>query len=301
MSIMQEEVARDPVWGPMSHPALESIESGSPPWKDHIYLAFWDSRNQAYGFFHWNSSPNHPTHKSQITAVLKGNAITVIEPLPASSVHFHAPSLDFDLKSTIRLTHERLHGELTATPRFTPIDYTPGETIPPLVAGKPLNHYQQGLHLKGELVLDGAVCRIDALGFRTRTWGFRDDSMQFIEYFSLFACFEDFDVSVMKFRWPDGRQLVDGGVVGSREMQTKGLQIRRDRAGSPLRLVVDMATGPALEVHRRQRDADFWCPIGLPERDGPTFCAHDEVNEWQTVDGKSGVGLSEQGIIRFVA
>jgi hypothetical protein len=302
MSALEQETIRDPVWGPMSHPALETIEQGSPPWKDHIYLAFWDPLNQVYGFFHWNTSPNHPTHKSQLVAVLKGRTITVIEPLPAAADHFKAPSLDFDLRGTIRVTHALISGELLASPRFSPIDYTPGETIPPLVPGKPLHHFQQGLHLRGELLLDGVVCPIDAMGFRTRTWGFRDDSMQFIEYFSLFACFEDFDLSVMKFRWPDGRQLVDGGLIGStRSARATGLKIRRDRAGSPLRLIVEMAQGPAIELNRLQREADFWCPIGLPERDGPTFCAHDEVTKWLTVDRREGHGLSEQGIIRFVA
>jgi hypothetical protein len=302
MSASSEEYVRDPVWGPMSHPAKGLIEPGSPPWKDHIYLAYWDAKHDAYGYFHWNSSPNHPTHKAQIMAVLGGQEITVIEPLPAAALHFHAPSLDFDLRSTIRVTNERIRGELTATPRFKPVDYTPGETIPPLVPGKPLNHHQQGLTLQGELILDGVRYEIDARGFRTRTWGFRDDSMQFVEYFSLFACFENFDVSAMKFRWPDGRQLVDGGIMtGAGSQPIKGVGIRRDRAGSPLRLLLTPDGGADLELKRRLREAHFWCPIGLPERDGPTFCAHDEVVEWETVRGESGSGLSEQGIIRFVA
>jgi len=296
-----EETRRDPIWGPLSHPAREQIEAESPPWKDHIYLAFWDPKNRAWGFFHWNSSPNHPTHKAQIVAILGGREINVIEPLPASALRFQTPSLDFDLQSSLRVTHERLHGELTVSPRFSPVDYTPGETIPPLVAGKPLNHYQQGLSLRGTLTLDGVRHPIEAQGFRTRTWGFRDDSMQFIEYFSIFACFDDFDISVMKFRWPDGRQLTDGGVVSAGGgTQARDMHIRRDRTGSPMRVLVNLADGRTIELQRKQREADFWCPIGLPERDGPTFCAHDEVVEWQSHDG-CGHGLSEQGIIRFVA
>ena len=55
--VQLEEYQRDPAWGAMSHPAREEIAAGSPPWKDHIYVAFWDTKNEAYGFLHWNSSP----------------------------------------------------------------------------------------------------------------------------------------------------------------------------------------------------------------------------------------------------
>lgn len=298
---LDSEYSRDAIWGPMSHPATETIPAGSPPWKDHIYLAFWDARSQVHGFFHWNSSPNHPTHKAQIVVSFKGKTLDVIEPLPANAQRFLSQSMDYDLQSKLLIDNERISGTLTLAPRFRPIDYTPGGTIPPLVAGKPLNHHQQGLRLKGQLKLDGEMCSIDALGFRTRTWGFRDDSMQFLEYFSLFACFEDFDISAMKFRWPDGRQLADGGIVtATAGVQARDLHIRRDRAGSPMRLAVDLADGRSIELKRRQRETDFWCPIGLPERDGPTFCAHDEVVEWEMADGKTGHGLSEQAFIRFV-
>ena len=302
-SNLSSEYQRDAAWGPMSHPATETIEAGAAPWKDHIYLAFWDPQNEVYGFFHWNTSPNHPTHKAQVVAVIKGEMMNIIDPLPARAELFKTEHLYYDLKGDIRITHPRLKGQLTVTPRFTPVDYTPGETIPPLVPGKPLNHYQQGLALEGQIELDGVAHTVKALGFRTRTWGFRDDSMQFIEYFSLFACYEDMDISVMKFRWPDGRQLADGGVVANGvSVQATDIRIRRDRAGLPIRLQVDLADGRTLELTREHGAANFWCPIGLPERDGPTFCAHDEVVRWKRADsGSEGYGLTEQGIIRFVA
>ena len=74
--VAQAEFTRDPVWGPMSHPARATIEDGSPPWKDHIYLAFWDAAAEVYGFFHWNNSPNHDTGKAQLSVWIKGEAQT---------------------------------------------------------------------------------------------------------------------------------------------------------------------------------------------------------------------------------
>ncbi len=99
--IQNTEYERDPIWGAMSHPALDSIAAGSPPWKDHIYIAFWDPANEAYGFLHWNSSPNHDTTKVQANISLRGHQIDIIEPLLPQTDHFSSESAEFDLKSQI--------------------------------------------------------------------------------------------------------------------------------------------------------------------------------------------------------
>jgi len=301
--INDAEYARDRVWGPMSHPATETIEANSPPWKDHIYIAFWDADNEAYGFLHFNSSPNHNTAKAQATLVLKGKFYDLKEVPPARANRMKSASFDFDMASDLAIDGDRLKGVLRMEPRFLPVDYTGhGKILPELVLGKPLNHWQQGLRLHGEVVLDGQTYPIDALGFRTRTWGFRDDSMQFVEYFSLFACFDDYDISVMKFRHPDGSLRTDGAVSyrDGRSVRTPDLHITRDSAASPLKLTVDLADGSSIALERQVCSATMWCPIGLPERQGPTFCAFDEFIQWKTPQGKLGYGLNEQGIIRFV-
>lgn len=300
---MTNELSRDPVWGPMSHPAIDHIADGQPPWKDHIYIAFWDKANDAFGFLHWNSSPNHNTGKAQVTVMLKGKLHNLKEFQPASTTHFKSVSLDYDMRGAIKINAPQLQAELTMTPRFVPIDYSGDKQIlPPLVPGKPLEHWQQGLAMKGHFAIDGVDYPVDALGFRTRTWGFRDDSMQFTEYFSLFACFADFDISIMKFRQPDGSMRTDGAVVyrDGREVRFDEIHITRDSAASPLRLTLDLADGSKIELTRLQRCADMWCPIGPPERSGPTFCAFDEFIEWETQDGARGFGLNEQATIRFV-
>lgn len=300
---LSDEYARDSVWGPMSHPAKAEIEPNQPPWKDHIYLAFWDATNDAYGFLHWNSSPNHNTGKAQATVLLAGRFHDLKEFLPAGVDRFVSPSMDYDLQGDIKINGPELQGELTVTPRFVPVDYSGGKQILPLlVPGKPLDHWQQGLQLRGELTLGADRRVIDALGFRTRTWGFRDDSLQFTEYFSLFACFPNFDISIMKFRQPDGSHRTDGEVVHAdgRTVRFHDMHITRDSAGSPIKLVLDVLDGSTLTLKRLRRTASMWCPIGPPEREGPTFAAFDEFIEWQTDDGAIGIGLNEQAIIRYL-
>ncbi|QIL74030.1 hypothetical protein G7048_26430 (plasmid) [Diaphorobacter sp. HDW4B] len=298
------QYTRDQVWGPMSYPARDKLDSSeTAPWKDHIYLAFWDPVHEAYGFLHWNSSPNHNTGKSQATVMLGGEFYDVKEPLPASTTHFSSPSIDYDLKSHIQITGKELQGSLEVLPRIEPVDYTGYKKIlPELIAGKPLNHWQQGLHLKGHLTLRGKTFKIDALGFRTRTWGFRDDSQQFHEYFSLFACFENFDVSIMKFLHVDGSVHTDGALVrkDGTSVRFDDIHLTRDSAGSPLLLELDLVDGTKLLLKRVRRTATMWCPIGPPERKGPTFCAFDEFIEWEAQTGERGMGLNEQGIIRRI-
>lgn len=294
------EFERDPVWGPMSHPARDAIEDGMPPWKDHIYLGFWDANAEVYGFFHWNSSPNHETTKAQLSVWIRGEAIDIKEPLPAARTRFCTEHLEFDLSGEIVVKGDRLHGRITVSPRFVPVDYTAGGLLPPLVEGEPLNHWQQGARLTGELVLDGEPIALEALGYRTRTWGYRDDSNQFAEYVSLQLCLESADITVMKFLWPDGSQRTDGflasddGIVAVQDMR-----VTRGAAGETVRLRLTLADGRELVLERRGCAAGMWCPIGLPERDAPTFCAYDEVIDWQ-LDGERGLSLVEQAIIRRV-
>jgi hypothetical protein len=295
-----DEYARDPVWGPMSHPATDAIEDGRPPWKDHVYLAFWDQRADVYGFFHWNSSPNHDTGKAQLSAWFKGQPIDIKERLRPSSTRFRSEHFDFDLKSEIEVLGERLHGRVVVRPRFSAADYTPGGLLPPLVPGEPLEHWQQGLTLRGELTFDGQRLALDALGFRTRTWGFRDDSNQFQEYVSLFICLESCDITAMKFRWPDGSLKTDGFVVSDQQhARISDMSIWRDSAGQVTRLGLELDDGHSLTLERRGCAAGLWCPIGLPERLGPTFAAWDEVIDWELA-GERGFSLVEQAIVRHV-
>ena len=75
------------------------------------------------------------------------------------------------------------------TPLFEIIDFGPGGSLPALGDNEPLQHFEHGLRLTGTLTLDGHDHDIDAVGFRTRTWGYRDDSQQFAEYFFLWTTY----------------------------------------------------------------------------------------------------------------
>lgn len=295
------EYRRDPVWGAMSHPARETIADGSAPWKDHIYVAFWDVANEAYGFLHWNSSPNHDTTKVQANLSLKGRTIDIIEPLVPQALHFSSGSAEFDLKGHVEYHHERLTGTLTMTPQFEIIDFGPGGSLPTLGDNEPLQHFEHGLRLSGTLALDGERYAVDAVGFRTRTWGYRDDSQQFAEYFFLWATYADHAVGFIKQLHPDGSQITGGGFVRDGHLvYVSDAHLVKNRAGFAQRIVVDLADGTSFTLRRGERIWGGWCPIGLPERQGPAFSAFDEIVDWTDDSGEVGYGLSEYGQIRYI-
>jgi hypothetical protein len=295
------EYERDPIWGAMSHPALDTIAPGSSPWKDHIYIAFWDPANDAYGFLHWNSSPNHDTTKVQANLSLRGQQIDIIEPLTPQIDRFSSDSAEFDLKSHISYHHERLTGTLTMAPQFAIIDFGPSGSLPNLADNEPLQHFEQGLTLTGRLNLDGQDYDIDAVGFRTRTWGYRDDSQQFAEYFFLWATFDDYAVGFIKQLHPDGSQKTGGGLVRDGvALSIVDAHLPKNRAGFAQRVIVDLADGTEVTLHRGERVWGGWCPIGLPERNGPAFSAFDEIVDWTGPNDKAAFGLSEYGQIRNV-
>lgn len=300
-AVEASEYERDPVWGGMSHPARTEIDAGAAPWKDHVYVAFWDAANEVYGFLHWNSSPNHDTTKAQVNLTVRGTTIDIIEPLPAQALHFSSASSEFDLKGSIEYHHERLTGTLTMTPQFAIIDFGPGGSLPTLGDNVPLEHFEHGLRIAGTLTLDGEPVEIDAVGFRTRTWGFRDDSQQFTEYFFLWATYEHHAVGFIKQLHPDGSQITGGGLVRDGQViYVKDAHLTKNRAGFASRIVVDLADGSSLTLTRGDRVWGGWCPIGLPEREGPAFSAYDEIVDWTDESGEVGLGLSEYGQIRFI-
>jgi hypothetical protein len=74
----------------------------------------------------------------------------------------------------------------------------------------------------------------------------------------------------------------------------------KNRAGFAQRVIIDLADGTVVTLERGERVWGGWCPIGLPERNGPAFSAYDEIVDWTRPDAEVAFGLSEDGQIRRV-
>lgn len=131
--------------------------------------------------------------------------------------------------------------------------------------------------------------------------GAKNCSQQLAEYFFLWATFEDYAVGKIKQLHSDGSQKTGGGLVRDGVVHSiVDAHLPKNRAGFAQHVIVDLADGSEVTLHRGQRVWGGWCPIGLPERNGPAFSAYDEIVDWTGPNGEVAFGLSEYGQIRNV-
>jgi hypothetical protein len=295
--LMTNTTARDTEWGPLSEPLHLDIPRDAPPYKDNVFIAFWDPSINIFGSFHASTSPNATGRRIRFSYGTSGEVIETIEPLDRGT--YTSDSLDFDLAGTLTIRSARIEGQLTFRPHRALADFATRSTVPSLVPDQPLQHYQRGTTVTGTLVVDGREVSIDGLGFRDRTWGFRDESVSFREYFGLFAVFPDYSIAAQRHLSADGHDRTEGYVLTDSDAQpvTGLVDWSRDASGLFSATRITIEGGHDLTMKLVQRNGGFWVPMGW-ERIGPTLSAYDEFGEVQNGDGDRGHALVEQGIVR---
>jgi len=286
-------------WGPLAEPLHDDAAGpGDPIWKDNAYLSFWDVSAQVFGTLHLSTSPNgEGSRRARCSLFAGGEVVEIIEPLERGS--FTSESIDFGFDGTVTVTHPDLSATLVNAPLFTPADYAVNGLIPELVPGKPLQHFQQACTVSGSVTVRGRQVDVDGFGMRDRTWGFRDEAAQWVEYAGLIAVFDGSFVTAMKFLGADGAVRSDGFLITEQGAQTiTGIAFRRTSAAQFLRATLEVADGTTHTVTMTSREAGFFVPMGA-ETDGPAFGTYDDFMQLES-DGRQGAGLFEQGIVHRV-
>ncbi|ASR01234.1 hypothetical protein [Gordonia rubripertincta] len=286
-------------WGPLAEPLHDDAAGPSDPiWKDNAYLSYWDVERRIFGSFHFSTSPNGDgARRARCSLLVGGDEIEIIEPLDRGS--YAGESLTFGLDGTITVDHPELQAQFVNAPLHTPADFSLHELIPPLVPGKPLQHFQQACTMRGTIELRGSRVEVDGFGMRDRTWGFRDEAAQWAEYAGLVAVFGDSFLSVMKFLGMDGTLATDGYLIdatGSRHIED--VTFRRTAAAQFLAARFTLEDGQEHTCVMRHRDAGFFVPMGA-ETEGPAFGTYDDFMTLE-LDGSPGAGFFEQGIVHRV-
>jgi hypothetical protein len=284
------------VWGALAEPIHEdAATAGDPPWRDNAYLAFWSSSDAVFGAVHVSTSPNAEGRRARFSLAAAGRVVEVIEPLEPGT--FHSASIDFGLAGRVLVESPEVTADLQMTPQFAAVDYTDEQAFRPLVADAPMRHYQQATRVEGVAHIDGTAVSIAGAGIRDRTWGYRDESVQMVEYIAIIACFDTFFLSIIKSVGQDGDSVVDGFITdGSDPIRVTSARVTRDASGLFLRASLTATDGRERTVENVQRRGGLWVPMGV-EREGPTMSAYDEFLVY-TLDGARGHGVVEQGIIR---
>jgi hypothetical protein len=288
-------------WGPLAEPyhSDKQIPPGSPPWRENVFLAFFDRERDVYGTSHFTGASNAGGRRARLSVVVGGTAAEIVEPMAAGE--FGTPGVQLDLSGQVRAKSDDLVAELSFVPRLPPVDYSASNTLPGLDDTEPLRHYQGSGTFTGTVAVHGAA-PVEVAGgcLRDRTWGWREENRHWLEYYACFLCFEDFDLTLMKFRLADGSTRAHGATVGSRAERVTGSRVARNGWGSVTRFDVELDGRPPIELAVAPPEARIWLPLGEPDG-AQALTAYDEFVEARTPDGLTGFGIVEQGILRQLA
>ena len=288
-------------WAELSTPTRTDVPEQPYQWKDNAYLGFWDEKADVYGVFHWSTSPNPNDPAAvygQFSISVKGKSIDVIEPLRAGQSGFSSETITFDLGPDMSIDHPDVKVAIHTRPRYHIADYSAGGIVPAL-DGTFFNHFHQSAHVTGTVTFGGETIEIDGLGWRDRGWGFRAEALNFTQYFAALICFETFDISVFKFGQPDGSVRVDGMVLRENDFEKiVDVSIVRDYNGLTSAFTVTTESGNVLTAERGSVNAHHYIPMGPARSNGPAFSVVEEFDDFHIVNGESGSGLVEHGILR---
>ncbi|MGW5385004.1 DUF7065 domain-containing protein [Nocardia sp. NPDC003963] len=288
-------------WGKLSEPIhSDAAGAGDPVWKDNAYLSFWDSAAEVFGTVHVSTSPNAPdTRRARFSVSVAGRVVEVVETLAAGT--FSSDSIHFGLDGRVRVEHSLVRAELVNAPLFVAADYAANNAIPALVAAEPLQHFQQACTVVGSVSVDGNTVVTAGHGMRDRTWGFRDESSQWVEFAALFVVDDSAFVSAMKFRGADGTSTADGFVIdGTGSTAITGITFARDAAAQFRWARLELADTTTRLVALDTRLGGFRVPAGPAETTGPALAVYDDFLSFDTGD-RGGEGIFEQAILHRVA
>lgn len=291
--------ATDTDWGPLAEPVhADAAGPGDPVWKDNAYLSFWNPDGGVFGTLHVSTSPNgEGARRARASMSVGGRSVEVVEELPVGG--FSSESIHFGLDGTVRVDHSSITLDVVNRPLFTPADFAANGSIPALVPGRPLQHYQQGTEVVGSVTVDGVRHEVDARGMRDRTWGFRDESSQWVEYIGVVGVFEDRFLTVLKFLGADGSLAADGFVIDSGgSVPLADLHVTRDAAARFVSCRLDHRDGSASSVSTTGRTGGFWVPMGR-QQEGPALATYDDFLSFE-LDGVAGAGFVEQAALHRV-
>lgn len=287
-------------WGPLSTPPRTDHPGVDVPWRDNIFICFWDPAKRLSGILHTSSSPNAEGRRTRVSVTLGRTSVEVIEE-PGFGT-WSTDSITVDGGPGFSVDAPDLAAEITTTPLFALGDFT-GDQAPAAFSADtsaPIVHYQRAARVTGRLVVEGRAVEIDGFGFRDRTWGFRDESLNMNEYYGHMWVFPEFAINAMRLQGTDGSDVVLGFYLDATgSVPATDMTIVRDAAGLLASCRVQIADGRVFDVAATERLTSFWCPMG-PTRSGPVLSSYDEICALRTQDGIAGHGLTEQGMVRRI-
>lgn len=282
------------------------------PWKENYYFNFIDRDADALGIFHASFQrhkgvatfrafnviggepltyvneiewpPREPWAVEETIAVGDGKlAFSILEPYER-----HRVSLD-DGDTQIRLDYRK---------RFAPFDFHEFDEGDEGDRGLSVAHYEQGMHVEGEIQFAGRTHSIQCLGHRDHTWGFRDETglggWNWIAIqcenstwnFSRVRRLEEDDTMAGFISTKDGAEAINRVEVSSIDANDDGEPI-------VVKYAVTVEGGKTYHV-----TATRFTRMFLPSRPGLPVVHHENFSEFVIEEtGETGVGIDEHMVV----
>jgi len=284
-------------WGPLLEPLHVDLDIApdGPSWRENAFFTFWDRSKKIYGQAHFTTSPNAGARKGRCQLAVDGRQLSVIEPLEPMS--FQSESISVDLNGRVEVRCEDFGLELEVTPRFEPADYSQSDTVPSLVEGQPLQHFQASGDAVGELRFDGGAITFGGLAFRDRTWGYREDTA-WLEYYGFMCAFDDFDLTFLKFLSPGDDRRARGFLMGKHRGEiVETFVTARDSIGTIKAVDLTLTDGAVIPVEFGESESPpVFVPAGNPV--GGTALTIYDLFQPLRFEGDEGLGFVEQAVLR---
>jgi hypothetical protein len=289
-------------WGPLATPVhLDPPipDGGGPPWRENAFVSWWDVERRCFGIGQFSTTPNGDGLRARMSIGAGGRTIEVIEPVEWGTMS--SASITVDLEGVVRIDHSVVQAELHQEPLVAPIDFTTTKAVPGLAEEVfPLHHYQQPVRTRGSVTLVGETYEFEGLGWRDRTWGFRDESVSWLDYSVVCTVIDDQAILLYKVIDGAGKLRSSAWRVDHDGQHDLG-DFRFIRNGSGLLAEAQVETPDGtLVLEVTGTLGGFWNPLGGDRQVGPTCSVYDEFVELRTEDGRSASALCEHGIVRRV-
>jgi hypothetical protein len=186
-------------WGPLVTPIHEDVgplEGSTLPWRDNAMFFWWDADHDVYGVLHVSTSPTGSGSRARCSVTVGDRTREIVEPLAPGT--FESESISVDLGGRLLVEHESLRVEIALEPLFAPLDFTHDRALGGADENHPLHHYQQPLRASGTVWLGDQETPFSGAGWRDRTWGYRDESLLWVEYVCVIAVFDDSAIVALK-------------------------------------------------------------------------------------------------------